>query len=33
MEKKENCNKVCWYTRIGDILDCCIPLTPKNKKD
>jgi hypothetical protein len=32
MAKKEDCDKVCWWTRLGTVLDCVIPLCPKEKK-
>lgn len=33
MAKKETCEKVCWWTKTGDLLDVILPFSPnKNKK-
>jgi len=31
MESKDECKKVCWYTRAGNCLDYILLLHPKDK--
>jgi hypothetical protein len=34
MASNEKCEKVCWWTKAGSVIDYLIPLSPsKNKKE
>jgi hypothetical protein len=32
MAKIERCEKVCWWTKAGSVIDYLIPLSPDKKK-